>query len=175
MIFLVILMGCASPGPPTGKSAPGGSGEDVLVPPGALYLLAKSRSETCETCRKEMEKDAFAELSKSLTPGRPVRGAFQVAVTPRGRLLTLAGLPSWVFFRFHTKAKHWAGVEEKDFTDEDVARRLFAAENEARFAGEAVLIFYPYAEGPSFEYVRKNGSLEIECRVTRINPYVEEQ
>ncbi|MBI5844187.1 MAG: hypothetical protein HZB23_05920 [Deltaproteobacteria bacterium] len=163
-IIGLAALGCATAPPSTAPA------EDGPVPQGALYLLSKSRAETCATCRAEMEKEAFAELSRELVPGKRFSGEFLVKEDEAGKRLVFGQLPSWVSFRFHIRGRRWVGIANPDLSPPALAKRLFSAQNGARFNGSAVLVPYPYGEGPTFVWSGKKGILEIHCRLENMDP-----
>jgi hypothetical protein len=175
---LLLLVDCSA-GPKDAQPPNGGarlpeSTGGAVPPVEAFALLAKSATDSCAVCARELKEDAFHILDDAFRPGRIVRS------DGSRRFLRGTGganefiLSSWQHsdprfsFRFHTLGERLIGIAEEDLTKASIADRFRSISEEAVFDGAIEVIPFAYGDGAAYLYFPSSKHLQVHCRIIEI-------
>lgn len=164
-----------------------GAWPETLLPMDALEKLGESAEETCPTCVRALQKEAFGTLSHALDPGRVIRTAPGCMLVRNDwcaaneLMLTChldddlqssdgSGLLPQVVFRFHTDQDHLVGIDPEHYTPGQIADIYQNTPIGTVFTGTVEIIPFRYGDGPSFLYSASELRLQIHCRILALEP-----
>lgn len=167
-----------------------GARAEDLLPIDALEKLGESAAATCPTCVRQLQKEAFEILSRSVHPGRVIRTSARCRLTRsdsceanelmltcfQEEVLSAADESRWlpqVVFRFHTDADHLVGIAPQSYTPAPIKVVYEKAPIGTEFTGSVEIISFRYGDGPAFLYTAATFRLQIHCRILTLEPVYE--
>lgn len=145
------------------------------LPREALDLLRRSLADPCQICAEGFRQDAFELLSDFYYPGLRLQGSdpplFAHLPGPEGELVltTSATADTLITFRYHSTDHRLIGISLEDLTDPAILEKLAALPTGQVFGGELEVVSYPYGNGGSFLFSPKQGRLQIQCKILRLD------
>lgn len=159
--------------------------ECISIPFMQLRMLAESRIDPCPICQKKLQKQALNQIAKDIFPYKKFNftascNLIKTKITNNNELLLVpnydtkvvingidTNLPS-IIFRFYTHKQHIVGIDEKDFTSEEMVNIYSNLPDNKPVRAEIIAIPFKYSDFPSIMYIPERNALIINCKITSL-------
>ncbi|MGQ9843275.1 MAG: hypothetical protein ACUVRK_06880 [Spirochaetota bacterium] len=159
--------------------------ECISIPFVPLRMLAESSIDPCPICQKKLQKQALSQIAKDIFPYRKLNftascNLIKTEKTNNNELLLApnydtnvvingiaTNLPS-IIFRFYTHKQHIIGIDEKDFTSEEIVHIYSNLLDNKPVRAEVIAIPFKYSDFPSIMYISERNALIINCKITSL-------
>ena len=157
------------------------------IPGDAFELLMESAEDPCSLCSAKLKRKAFAILERKFYPGKEIVGDKKccfVRTSECGKnefvLSCYEKRESFeneekeqrhyprLTFIFHTKAYHYVGISEDDFSDDYFSKVYYNNSSHVRYEGRIKIITYKYGDKQTFNYYLKKNQIQIHCKVLEL-------